>query len=81
LGVVILGSGQNPRVATACAVNGDARGCHYLLGGIGMTLIGLPTRVPGETPGPACQTGLRQHLSAGTFLKVLPWLQVEYRMW
>uniref|UniRef100_M8BG84 Uncharacterized protein n=1 Tax=Aegilops tauschii TaxID=37682 RepID=M8BG84_AEGTA len=35
--VLAHGSGRNPRAATACAVNGDARGCRHLLGGVGMT--------------------------------------------
>jgi hypothetical protein len=76
----LYGRGKKNRAAAACAVNGDARGCRYLLGGVDMTMIGLPPRAPGETTGPACRTGQRRRLSAATFLKALPWMRVEYRM-
>nr|XP_040250654.1 uncharacterized protein LOC120968170 [Aegilops tauschii subsp. strangulata] len=75
--VFVHGSGRNPRVAMACAVNGDARGCRHLLGGVGMTLTRSP-RAPGEIPGPASRTRQRRRLSAVPLLKALLWLQVEF---
>ncbi|XBI79846.1 hypothetical protein VPH35_089173 [Triticum aestivum] len=66
--VPVHGSERNPRAATACAVNGDARGCRHLLGGVGMTLTRSPPRAPGEIPGPASRTGQRRRLSAVPFL-------------
>ena len=76
--VPVHGSGRNPRAATACAVNGDARGCRHLLGGVGMTLTRSPPRAPGEILGPASRTGQRRRLSAVPLLKALLWLQVEF---
>ena len=78
--VFVLGSGRNPRAATACAVNGDARGCRHLLGGVGMTLTRSPPRAPGEILGPASRTGQRRRLNAVPLLMALLWLQVEYLM-
>lgn len=48
--VLAHGSRRNPRAASACAVNGDARGCRHLLGGVGMTLDRTSSSSTGRNP-------------------------------
>lgn len=80
IGVLVHGSGRNPRAAMACAVNDDARGRRYLLGDVAMTLTGLPPRAQGESLGPPCRTGQRQRLRIVPLLRALLRLHEECPM-